>query len=63
MVIPNNYTFRILFREYTAEIARYMEDDNDEKDYSKVRGNFTKGQLIVSNRCKYHTYNKLNDNF
>jgi hypothetical protein len=32
-----------------------MEDDNDEKHYSNVRGNFTKGQLIVRDRCKYHT--------
>jgi hypothetical protein len=36
MVIPNNYTFRMLFREYIADITQYMEDDNDEKDYSKV---------------------------
>jgi hypothetical protein len=51
MVIPNNYTFRMLFREYIADFTRYMEDDNDEKDYSKLRGNFTKGQqLIVCNK-------------
>jgi hypothetical protein len=57
MVIPNNYTFRILYREYIIpDITWYMEDDNDEKDYSKVRGNYTKGQLVVCNRCKYHTY-------
>jgi hypothetical protein len=56
IVIPNNYTFTMLFREYIADITRYMEDDNDEKDYSKVRGNYTKGQLIVCNRCKFHTY-------
>jgi hypothetical protein len=31
MAIPNNYTFRILFREYIVDITRYMEDDNDEK--------------------------------
>jgi hypothetical protein len=36
MVVPNNYTFRMLFREYIADITRYMEDNNDEKDYSKV---------------------------
>jgi hypothetical protein len=54
--IPNNYTFRMLFREYIAKITKYMEDENDEKDYSKVRGNFTKEQLIVCNKCKYHTY-------
>jgi hypothetical protein len=56
MIVPNNYTFKILLREYIADITRYMEDDNDEKDYSKVRGNYTKGQLIVCNKCKYHTH-------
>jgi hypothetical protein len=56
MVIPNNYPFRMLFREYIADITWYMEDDNDEKDYSKVRGNYTKNQIIMYNKNKYHTY-------
>jgi hypothetical protein len=42
MVIPNNYTFKMLFREYITDITRYVEDDNDEKDYSKVRKKFHK---------------------
>jgi hypothetical protein len=35
MVIPNNYSFRMLFKEYIADPSRYMEDDNDVKNYSK----------------------------
>jgi hypothetical protein len=55
-VIPNNYSFRTLFKEYFADPSQYMEDDNDVKDYSKIRGNYTKGQIIVCNKNKYHTY-------
>jgi hypothetical protein len=36
MVIPNNYRFRMLFREYIADITRYMEDDNDEKSTARL---------------------------
>jgi hypothetical protein len=56
MFIPNNYSFRTQFREYNPDISRYMEDDNDDKDYSKIRGNFSKGQIIVCNKNKYHNY-------
>jgi hypothetical protein len=54
MVIPNNYSFRTLFKEYIVDLSRYMEDDNDGKDYSKIRGNCTKGQIIVCNKNKSH---------
>jgi hypothetical protein len=29
LVIPNNYTYRTMFREYIMNIAEYDEDDKD----------------------------------
>jgi hypothetical protein len=56
MVIPNNYPFKTQFREYITNISQYIEEDNDKKDYSKIRGNFSKGHIIVYNKNKYHSY-------
>jgi hypothetical protein len=56
MVISNNYSFGTLLREYIADISQYMEDDNDVKDYSKIRGNFSKDQISVCNKNKFHTF-------
>jgi hypothetical protein len=40
IVVSNKYSFRTQFRKYVANITPYFEDDNDEKDHSKIRGNF-----------------------
>jgi hypothetical protein len=50
LVVPNNYVYRMMFREYIVNISEY---DNDDKDYSCARANNPKGQLLLCNKCRY----------
>jgi hypothetical protein len=51
LMVPNNYVYRMMFREYIMNISEY---DNDDKDYSCVHANNPKGQLLLCNKCRYY---------
>jgi hypothetical protein len=52
LVVPNNYTYKMKFKEYIMNIAEHGDDD---KDFSCVHANNPKGQLTVCNKFKYYT--------
>jgi hypothetical protein len=53
LVVPNNYIYRMMFKEYVMNIPEYGDDDD--KNYSCARANNPKGQLLLCNKFKYYT--------